>query len=127
MSRQIGDVPTRTFKAGDVIFREGDLANNEAYLVHDGQVDVSKRFGDEERVLRRLGKGDLLGEIALFRSGPRSASAVATGPVTMIVIPAHRLEHMVRSNPSLAMALIKELASRMLEAEDRLAQQAQQR
>ena len=36
-----------------------------------------------------------------------------------MVIPANRLDHMVRSNPTLAVALIKDLANRMLAAEDR--------
>lgn len=124
MSRQIGEVPTRTFKPGDFIFREGDNANGEAFMVHDGRVEVRRRFGDEERILRVLGKGDLLGELALFRNSARSASAVAVEPVTLMVIPATRLEHLVRSNPGLAMALIRQLASRMLEAEDRAREMA---
>jgi CRP/FNR family transcriptional regulator len=119
VSRQIGDIPTRTFKPGEVIFQEGDDAKGEAFMVHLGRVEIRKRFGDEERVLRVLGKGDLLGELALFRKGARSASAVAAEPVTLMVIPADRLEHLVRTNPALAVALIRQLATRMLEAEDR--------
>lgn len=119
MSRQIGEVPTRSYKAGDAIFREGDAANGEAYMVHEGRVEIRRRFGDEERVLRVLGKGDLLGDVALFRNAPRSADAVAADAVTLMVIPSNRLEHLVRSNPSLALALIRQFATRMLEAEDR--------
>ncbi len=119
MSRQIGEVPTREFKAGEIIFREGDDPKGEAFLVHIGQVEVRKVVGGEERLLRTLGKGELLGELALFRSAPRSATAVAAEAVTLMVIPANRLDHMVRSNPALAVALIKDLASRMLAAEER--------
>ena len=119
MSRQIGEVPTRTFNPGDVIFREGDDPKGEAFLVHIGKVEVRKVIGSEERLLRTLGKGELLGELGLFRSAPRSATAVAAEPVTLMVIPANRLDHMVRSNPALAVAIIKDLASRMLAAEER--------
>ncbi len=119
MSRQIGDVPTRTFKAGEFIFREGDDAKGEAFMVHEGKVEIRQQFGGQDRVLRVLGKGDLLGDIALFRNAPRSADAVAAEPVTLLLIPSNRLEHLVRSNPALALALIKQLAARMLEAEDR--------
>ena len=119
MSRQIGEVPTREFKPGEIIFREGDDPKGEAFMVHIGQVEVRKVVGGEERLLRTLGKGELLGELALFRSAPRSATAVAAEPVTLMVIPANRLDHMVRSNPALAVALIKDLASRMLAAEER--------
>src|SRR5262249_51308553 len=38
MSRQIGEIPTRTFNTGDVIFREGDDAKGEAFLIHLGSV-----------------------------------------------------------------------------------------
>src|SRR5262249_10490797 len=54
-----------------------------------------------------------------FRNAPRSADAVAVDTVTLLLIPSNRLEHLVRSNPALALALIKQLAARMLEAEDR--------
>ena len=70
MARQVEDMPTRTFKAGDVIFRQGNrVATGEAYLVQSGTVEVTRRNGKKERVLRTLGKGDLLGEVALFGRG----------------------------------------------------------
>ena len=119
MSRQIADIPTRTFNPGDVIFREGDDAKGEAFFVHIGKVEIRQLVAGENRVLRVIGKGDPLGELALFRNAPRSATAVAVEPVTVMVIPANRLDHMVRSNPALAVALIRDLANRMLAAEDR--------
>jgi CRP/FNR family transcriptional regulator, cyclic AMP receptor protein len=119
MSRQSGDVPSRTFNAGDVIFKEGDDAKSEAFLVHEGKVEVRKNLGGKDTVLRVLGKGELLGELALFRNAPRSATAVAAEPVTLLLIPANRLEAMVRTNPALAMAIIKDLSGRMLAAEER--------
>jgi CRP-like cAMP-binding protein len=119
MSRQIGDIPTRVFGAGDVIFREGDDAKGEAFLVHVGTVEIRKLVAGEQRLVNTLKKGELLGDFALFRNAPRSASAIAAEPVTLMVLPANRLDHMVRSNPALAMAIIRDLANRMLAAEDR--------
>ena len=37
-----------------------------------------------------------------------------------MVIPANRLDHLVLANPTLAVALIRDLAAMMLSAEDRL-------
>ena len=119
MSRPIGEVPTRTFNPGDVIFKEGDDAKSEAFLIHLGKVEIRKNLGGEDKLLRVISKGELLGELALFRNAPRSATAIAADAVTLMVIPANRLDAMVRSNPALAMAIIKDLASRMLAAEDR--------
>src|SRR5262245_65912980 len=96
MSRQIGDIPTRTFKPGEVIFREGDDAKGEAFLVHIGSVEIRKVVGGEDQLLNTLTKGSLLGDFALFRNAPRSATAIAGDDVTLMVIPANRLDHMVR-------------------------------
>jgi len=119
MSRQIGDIPTRTFGPGEVIFRQGDDAKGEAFLVHLGTVEIRIKVGEEQRLVNTLKKGELLGDFALFRNAPRSATAIAAEPVTLMVLPANRLDHMVRSNPALAMAIIRDLANRMLAAEDR--------
>jgi CRP/FNR family transcriptional regulator len=118
MSRQIGDIPTRTFNPGDVIFKEGDDAKGEAFMLHIGKVEIKKLIAGEQRLLTTIGKAELLGGLALFRNAPRSATAIAAEAVTLMVIPANRLDHMVRSNPTLAVALIKDLANRMLRAED---------
>jgi len=119
MSRPSGEISSRTFKAGEVIFKEGDDAKSEAFLVHEGQVEVRKNLGGEDKLLRVLGKGSLLGEFALFTNAPRSATALAADAVTLLLIPANRLDAMVRTNPALAMAIIKDLVSRMLAAEER--------
>jgi CRP-like cAMP-binding protein len=107
---QIADPPNEMFEAGEVIFREGDDSKSEAYLVHKGAVEVRRLVEGEERVLNILGKGDLLGEVALFRDGPHSVTAVAIDQVTLIPISAHRLEGMVLANPKLAIELIRQLA-----------------
>jgi len=93
-----------------VIFREGDDTQGEAYLVHEGTVEARRCVDGAERLLNTLAKGDLLGEVALFREGPHSVTATAVEHVTLVVIPAHRLENMVRANPELAIGLIRQLA-----------------
>ena len=108
--KQIADLPSETYEAGEVIFREGDESKSVAYLVHQGAVEVRRRVDGEERVLNTLAKGDLLGEVALFRDGPHSVTAVAVDQVTLLPIPADRLESMVLSNPRLAIELIRQLA-----------------
>jgi CRP-like cAMP-binding protein len=110
MDVHLPDPSFKVFDAGQVIFREGDASTREAYFVQDGKVEIRKRLASEEKVLRILGKGDLLGEIALFRDAPHSATAIALERVLLRVIPADRLEYMVRSHPDLAIALIRQLA-----------------
>jgi CRP-like cAMP-binding protein len=110
MPEPIEELLTKTFEPGGVIFREGDASQSEAYLVHEGTVEARRRVDGEERTLNTLVKGDLLGEVALFRDAPHSVTAIAVEHVTLIVIPAQRLESMVRANPDLAIGLIRQLA-----------------
>jgi CRP-like cAMP-binding protein len=126
-SRKPASVLTRAFRAGEVIFREGDDPRDEAYLVHAGRVAVHKKVGDEQRLLRTYVKGELLGELGLFGGSPRSATAVAAEPVTLMVIPGKRLHHLVRTNPTLAVAIIRDLAVKLLATNALLAAEGERR
>ena len=110
MNQEIGGTEVRTFKSGDVIFREGDPSNGEAFLVHEGTVEARRVVDGKARLLNTLVHGDLLGEVALFRDGPHSVTATAKDQVTLLVIPSHHLESLVRAKPDLAIGLIRQLA-----------------
>jgi serine/threonine protein phosphatase PrpC/CRP-like cAMP-binding protein len=71
----------RDFKDGDIIIREGDKGD-ELYIVLEGQVRVSR----EDRTLTLLGPGEHVGEMALIRSVPRSATVAAVGRAELISI-----------------------------------------
>jgi rhodanese-related sulfurtransferase len=81
----LGDIERRTFKRGDIIFREGDDARDEAFVIHSGTVEIRRSFDGVEKVLNRIGEGEPLGEIGLFRKGPRSATAAAAEDVELLV------------------------------------------
>ncbi|HSE05340.1 MAG TPA: cyclic nucleotide-binding domain-containing protein [Methylomirabilota bacterium] len=115
--RRIAGLPSRVFGPGEVIFRQGEPGSREAYFVHDGRVEVRRGTPVGERILRTLAKGDLLGEVALFSDAPHSATALALEPVTLLVVPANRLEYIVRTKPNFAIAIIRQLA-RMAATED---------
>ncbi len=65
----------KKFKAGEVIFHEMD-DSDALYVLEQGQVVVSKNVsGDMDIVLTRFYPGDFFGEMGLFDSAPRSATA----------------------------------------------------
>jgi CRP-like cAMP-binding protein len=65
------------FQKGQTVFRERD-AGGKLYLVISGVVEISKSSpGAAPMALARLGRGEVLGEIAAFDGGPRSATATA--------------------------------------------------
>ncbi len=67
-----------TYQKGQPVFREKD-AGGKIYLVLSGVVEIMKSGTATTPVmtLARLGRGEILGEIAAFDGGPRSATAMA--------------------------------------------------
>ena len=91
-------------------------------MIHSGIVEIRRNFDGEERVLNRNGEGMPLGEIGLFRKGPRSATAVATDDVELLVIKEERLEWLVRNRPQLALELLKRLSNLVVATDQERAQ-----
>ncbi len=110
----------REYRAGDVLFMEGD-SGAEMYVIQSGSVQVSKRIGDDERPLATLGRGEFLGEMAILNGKPRTASAIVLEDSSCLVIDAKTLETMIQKSPEIAMRLVKKLAKR-LDAADTLIQ-----
>ncbi len=67
-----------TVAAGDVVIREGDLADR-FFVIESGLVEVTQGA----RFLRREGPGEFFGEIGLLRDVPRTASVVAVEETVM--------------------------------------------
>jgi MFS family permease len=65
-------------RAGDVVIREGDPGDR-MYVIESGTVEVTK----EGRHVASLGPSDYVGEIALLRYVPRTATVTATSDVVL--------------------------------------------
>jgi CRP/FNR family transcriptional regulator, cyclic AMP receptor protein len=102
------DVPTRDYKAGETIFREGD-SGTEFYVVQQGRV----RILAGNRVLETLGGNEIFGEMALIDSGPRSATVVADTDVTVAPITEKQYLFLVRHTPFFALKVMRVLANRL--------------
>ena len=119
----LGDIERRRFKQGEVIFKEGAEAQDEAFVIHAGTVEIRRHFDGVERVVNRIGEGQPLGEMAVFRGGARrSASAVAAEDVELLVIKEERLEWLVRNRPQLALELLKNLSNLVVATDQERAQ-----
>jgi MFS family permease len=96
-----------SFTPGDVVMREGDPGDH-YLLIAEGEVDVSAGG----RHLRTCGAGDGVGEIALLRRVPRTATVVAKTPVSGYAIDASTFLASV-SGPAAAAAAEAVASSRL--------------
>ena len=61
------------YKAGEVIIRENDFGET-AYIIGEGQVEVSKELDGRNVHLAYLGSGETFGEMSMIDEKPRSAT-----------------------------------------------------
>ncbi len=64
------------YQSGDIVMRQGDVGDH-YFLISEGEVVVS----DDRGLLRKCGRGEGVGEIALLRRVPRTASVAAASAV----------------------------------------------
>jgi CRP-like cAMP-binding protein len=96
---------------GQVLALQDDRGSG-MFVIKDGTVAVELRSGAIE-----LGPGDFFGELALLvEDGARVARVRATSPVQCISIPREDFLALVETEPSFALAMLRELARRLAEA-----------
>lgn len=110
----------RGFDAAQVIFREGDRGDT-CYVIRSGSVRVSRTAAaGREVTLAELGQNSIFGELAMFDSQLRSATVTALEPTQALALSAGDMRHLVATQPPLATSLLRALAGRLREANDRL-------
>jgi len=112
----LGDVERRHLKAGDFLCHEGD-PGQDAFIIHSGVIEVRRRIAGADKVLARLGEGELVGEMALFRKAPRSADMVAATDSELLVLTYERLEWLIRNRTQLTLEILKRLSEQVVAAD----------
>lgn len=83
----------KNIDAGEVLMHKGDQSDS-MYAVVSGELDVvdpltDKDTGDDHgihKLIKRLQKGDVVGEMGLLRSASRSATVIASSPAELLQI-----------------------------------------
>ena len=102
----------QTYSPGEVILREGDSGDT-AYIIHQGQVEVSKQLLGQDQILATLGKGDFFGEISLISDVPRTATITAVDEVQLLELNWETFQRRVTKHGFLAVKVIKSLVERL--------------
>jgi CRP/FNR family cyclic AMP-dependent transcriptional regulator len=111
--RRISSLMTRLDRpAGQVLTKEGQTGQ-EFFIVLDGEVEVHQ--GD--RVIATRGPGDYLGEIALLDNRPRTATVVATTPVSVEVLSRREFISLLAETPELSEQILATMAQRLADIE----------
>ena len=107
--------PVRAYSAGDVIFRQGDKAE-ELFVIQSGTVEI--RLGN--RLLDTLPERSIFGEMALIDGAPRSATAIAATDVKLVPVGEKQFLFLVSRTPYFALNVMPALARRLRATNDAL-------
>ncbi len=100
-----------TCEAGQILALEGD-AGSGMFVVLEGDVSVEWRGGRVE-----LGPGSFVGELTLLApGGTRNARVRAATHVRCLAIAREDALHLVETEPTVALAMLKEVARRLANA-----------
>lgn len=101
----------RRFRRGETIFHVGD-PGDALFIVASGEVKIAlpPEDGSEPAILTTVGVGGFFGELALLDGAPRSATAIALGPVTCHVLRRDTFAALMDEEPGMRHALLATLA-----------------
>jgi len=98
----------KIFSAGQIIFKEGQ-PGDVMYVVIEGTVDLLVR----DELLNKIGPGEILGEMALIDTQPRSATAIATTDCKLVPLDQKRFTFLVQETPFFAVDVMRIMAARL--------------
>lgn len=87
------------------------------YIIADGKAIISKFISEHEgeRILRKVGKGDLIGEMALIQNAPRSATVRTLTDCIALEMGKTDFETMLSRSPRMALNIIRITLDRLRE------------
>ncbi len=114
LARVAGAAIRRAYTPDETIIFEGDPCQA-AYFIVEGQVRVYRlSLAGREQVLANLGPGRIFNMVPLFQArGVNHATVQALAPVTLYAITGDDLHQLVGKCPDLALALLRDLATRL--------------
>jgi CRP-like cAMP-binding protein/thioredoxin reductase/Fe-S-cluster-containing hydrogenase component 2 len=101
-----------SLKAGEILIQEG-ATDDAMYLIRSGSVLVSRMVGGQEVVLTYLAAGNYVGEMALLRNAPRTASVKAAVATQVIKLPAAAVRDLLDAAPELRRRVEEKFSERV--------------
>jgi signal transduction histidine kinase len=121
LERLYGMAETVSIPAGQLVLQEGDPGDS-LYVVLDGELEVTKRHGEQEVLLAVYKAGQFFGEMALLEQAPRSASVRTLRESRLLVISQVAFQTLLSCSPSAPFKILRTVTSRLRSTESMLIQ-----
>src|SRR5215212_492087 len=112
---------TVSIPAGQLVLREGDPGDS-LYVVLAGELEVTKRQGDQEVLLALYEPGQFFGEMALLEQARRSASVRTLEESRLMIISRAAFQTLLSCSPSAPLKILQTVTSRLRSTESMLIQ-----
>lgn len=107
----------RRYPRGELLLRQGDPTEH-LLLITTGWVKISApTAAGQELLTGHRGPGHLIGELAALNGSPRNADVHTVEAVELVLITRDRFLACLHDRPAITIALVKQMADRLSEAE----------
>ena len=113
LRKLVAGATTIHVRGGQWLFRHGE-AGDAMYVVRSGRLEVmGEVLGRPHDVMRELGAGSPVGELALLTGAPRSASVRVRRDATLIRLRKQDFDELLRDDPGFAQGLVRVLGQEL--------------
>ena len=96
------------------LFRQGDEGNT-MFIIVEGRLRVLTSKNGVEQELAQRGPGELIGEMAIIESAPRSATLGAQTDARVLVIDGDTFKGILHERPDVSFAVLRSMSRRLRE------------
>ena len=100
------------YASGDELFHQGD-DGDAAYVILEGQADILVDTPKGAVKVARLGKNDIIGEVAILCDVPRTATVVAHSDLETLRVSKEGFFHLVTQFPQVGIEVMGALATKL--------------
>jgi putative ABC transport system ATP-binding protein len=101
-----------TYTNGEDLFHQGDTGTA-AYVILEGSVDIIVGEGEDEMVVNHLEQNELVGDMALLSTKPRSATVRAASDVTVLELKKELFLELLEGSPHVAAHIARIMSDRL--------------
>lgn len=104
--------PTRTFKKGEVLFKEGEKVSH-VFMIQSGSVNLCIQRPKKNLDILTLGVGQVIGEHGLAGITTQPFSAIVTSETKIVEIPLEAYKQSLESSGQMIKVLVKSLGDKV--------------